>query len=87
MIAGLCTDLLVFTFRVRKTSETSARRTLNEGCAISHHLKWGPSPANDVGGIAQHIREVEGTKEGKDGRLFLSLGVDGAKGCSQNNLS
>ena len=28
-----------------------------EACATSHNLKWDPLPPNDVGRIAQHVRE------------------------------
>ena len=36
----------------------------------SSHLKWCPSPPNDVGRVAQHVREEEGRKEEKDNRLY-----------------
>ena len=41
--------------------------SLIRGCAISHRLKWGPFPPNEVGRIAQHVRKGEGRKEGLDG--------------------
>ena len=31
--------------------------TVDEGCAISHRLKWGPFPPNEVSRIAQHVRK------------------------------
>jgi hypothetical protein len=34
-------------------------------CATNHRLKWGSLPPNEVGRIAQHVREE---KEGKKGR-------------------
>ena len=34
---------------------------VDKGCAISHRLKWGPLPPNEVGSIAQHVRNGEGT--------------------------
>ena len=51
----MCTDLLVFTLKLRKTS---ARRL-----SMS---KWGLLPANEVGKISQHTRRGEGGKEGID---------------------
>ena len=56
---GLCMDLLTFTFKQRKTS---ARRPSGEGCATSNFLKSGPLPPNEVGKIAQHVREEKGRK-------------------------
>ena len=45
--------------------ENPARRPSDEGAvSISHRLKWGPFPPNEVGRIAQHSgREKEGNKE------------------------
>ena len=35
--------------------------TIEEGCVISHcRLKWVPIPPNEVGRIAQHVRNKEG---------------------------
>ena len=44
-----------------------SQKTVVEGCATSHHLKWGPLPANEVGRIVQHVRKGEGWKGGKGG--------------------
>ena len=35
------------------TEENLSQETVDEGCAISHHFKWGPFPPNDVSKIAQ----------------------------------
>ena len=40
-------------------------RLMNEGCAISHRLKWGPLPANEVGNHTEPQRRK--IKEGKEG--------------------
>ena len=40
---------------------------MDEGCATSHGLKWGPLLPNEVDGFAQHVRKGEARKEGKDG--------------------
>ena len=48
---GLWTDLLAFTLRLRKITESNRKET-------SHRLKWDPLPPNEVGGIAQQVREV-----------------------------
>ena len=45
---GLCTDLLVFALQLTKTFWW-------RGCGNNQHLKWGSSPPNEVGRIAQHI--------------------------------
>ena len=58
----LCTDL-VFILRLNKTLENLNKETVDEGCASSHRLKWGPFPPNEVDRIAQPARE--GEKEGK----------------------
>ena len=39
----------------------------HDGCATSHRLKWGPLPPKGVRTIAQHIKEREGRKIGKEG--------------------
>ena len=49
----------------------TARRPFDEGYAISHRLKWGSLPPNEVGRIAQHIIQEGGRKEGKVGPPFL----------------
>ena len=54
---GLCTDSLAFVLQLRKTS---ARRPSDEGCVTSLHLKCGPLPPNEVGRIAQHVKQREG---------------------------
>ena len=57
---GLCTNLLAFNFKQRKTS---ARRSSDKGCATSHCLKWGHLPPNYIVRISQHIRKGERRKE------------------------
>ena len=37
--------------------------TVDEGCATSLRLNWGPLPPNDVGSNAQDIRRESGEKE------------------------
>ena len=54
---GLCTDLLGFALQPRRTPEKLSKETVNKGCATSHRLKWGPLPPNEVGRIAQHVRD------------------------------
>ena len=68
------TDLLAFILRFRKTVEIWVSRMSDEICRISHHLKWGPLPPNDIGRIAQQTRE--GNKRIKWGgrRRFLTVG-------------
>ena len=39
----------------------------------SHCLKWGPFPPNEIGRIAQHVREGEGRNQGKDILIWLVL--------------
>ena len=48
-----------------ETPKTPARRSSDESCATSHPFKWDPFSQNDVGRIAQHFRERNGSKEGK----------------------
>ena len=62
---GLCTDLLAFALKLRRTPENSARRPSD--WTTSRRLKWGPFLPNEVGRIAQHVRKGEGRKEGHDG--------------------
>ena len=45
------------------TEKTSPRRPSDEDCVISHSLKWGPLPPNDVGSHNSSGREKEGKKE------------------------
>jgi hypothetical protein len=54
----MCTYLLAFTL---------ARTPSNESFTTSHRARRGPLPPNEVDRIAQHVREGEGRKEGKDG--------------------
>ena len=42
-----------------KTPENLTNDTLDEDYATSHHLKWGPLPLNEVGRIAEYVREGE----------------------------
>ena len=42
-----------------------------KGVATSHRLKWGPLPQNDISRIAQHVRKIEGRKDGKDEKGFF----------------
>jgi hypothetical protein len=58
----LCTDLLAFTLRLRKTPESFNRRLSVEGCAFIHRLKWSPLPPNNVCMIAQNVVEEDGRK-------------------------
>ena len=55
---GLCTDLLVFTLKLRKTL---ARRP-SDGGAVQPVIvsNEGPLPPNQVGRIAQYLRKGEG---------------------------
>jgi hypothetical protein len=67
---GLCTDLLAIALQPRKTPENLSLETVWwRGCATSHRLKWDTFPPNEVGRIAQHVRNGEGRKKGKDGCL------------------
>ena len=54
---GLCTDLLAFALKPRKTPEN-----------LSHRLKWDPFPPNEVGRISQHVRKGE-EREKRMGRV------------------
>ena len=54
------------TLQLRKSPENLSWEIVDEGSEISHHLKWGSFLPNGGGRIAQHIREEEGRKEGKD---------------------
>ena len=69
VIRGLCTDLLTF-LTVAEISRIP-QETVNEGCVISHRLKWDPLPLNEVGRIAQNFRKGKGRNEGKDGLGML----------------
>ena len=40
--------------------ENPSKETVDEGCATSHRLKWGLLLPNEVGRIAQHVRNREG---------------------------
>ena len=63
MIHGLCTDLLAFTLRLRKTPENSNRRPSDESRVASDHLKWSPLfPNKVIGRITEHIRKGERRK-------------------------
>ena len=44
---------------------------MDEECATSHRIKWGPLPPTEVGRTAQHIREGEGLKERRKGRGII----------------
>jgi hypothetical protein len=41
------------------------KRRSDEGYATSHRFNWSPLPPNEVGRIAQHVREAQGRKEGR----------------------
>ena len=56
-----------------KNQKISARRSSDEGCGISHRLKWDHLSPNDVVRIAQYVREEEERLEGNY-REELSLG-------------
>ena len=63
MIPGLCTDLLTFNLRLRKTS---ARRPTDESCSTTHCLKWGPLQENDVCRSEKHVRKGEVGEKRRD---------------------
>jgi hypothetical protein len=42
------------------------KRPPNEGSATNHCLKWSPFPPDDVGRIAQDVRDGEGRRKQKD---------------------
>ena len=67
MVRGLCTDLLAFTLKLRKTRENLSQETIDEGCATSYHVKWSSLLQNEIGRIAQHVSNRNGRKQGKDG--------------------
>ena len=66
IIPGVSTDLLVFTFQLKKTPENLLYETVDEGCATSHRHNWVPLTPNDAGRITQHDREGEGINEGNN---------------------
>ena len=35
--------------------ENLSLESVDEGCATSHRLKWGPFPTDEVGRISQHV--------------------------------
>ena len=45
--------------------ENLSYETIDEGCATSHRLQLDPLPPNEVGRIAQHVREGEQKKKRK----------------------
>ena len=53
---GMCTDLLGFALRRKKTLEISARWP-SEDCGTNNHLKWESLPPGDVDRSTQHVRE------------------------------
>ena len=61
---GLCSDLS-FTLWLRKMPENHSQE-IDYDFVISHFLKWGPLPPNEVGRIAQHVKEEEGRRERKN---------------------
>ena len=84
----LCPDLLAFTLKLRKTSETSARRPSDGGCATSYRLKWGPLPPNDLVGWHSRSGREEGGKEKELGGRVERIGpaVHGVMGCTQKSF-
>ena len=57
-----CKDILAFTLWQRETQK-SQLEYLMMMTAISHRLKWGLLPTNEVGRIAQHLKGREGSKD------------------------
>ena len=49
-----------------KSRKTTDWRPSDESCAISHCLKWGTLPLNEVGMITQRVGKRQGTEEGND---------------------
>ena len=49
----------------KKNRKTSARRPSDEGCVTSDRLKWDSLLPNELGRIAQHVRNGEGRKKRK----------------------
>ena len=60
---GLCTGIMALTLRLRKTPENLSWDTVCWRLATTHRLKWVPLLLNEVGRIAQHVREKQGKKE------------------------
>jgi hypothetical protein len=56
-----------FILQLRKTPENLSYETVDQDSATSHSFKWDLLPPNEVVRIAQHVRNGEGSKEGKDG--------------------
>ena len=63
MIPGLCTDLLVFALRLRKSPENLSQET-------SHRLKWGPLSPNKVSRIAQQVTKEKQERTEKKSLTF-----------------
>ena len=47
-------------------AENRTGETVDEGCATSHRLKWGPFSPNEGGIIAELVRKGKERKEGED---------------------
>ena len=50
-----------------KNPENLSFQIVDEGCAISHRLKWVPLPPNDVGRMTQLVRKGDERNKEKDG--------------------
>jgi hypothetical protein len=45
--------------QIQNTAEESPGNPQLRDCAISYRLKWGPLPPNEVGSIAQYVRNMK----------------------------